>query len=73
MSINQLTLPQARAYVKGAHRGLKAVFKDFNMDNDTAIVMANNIWGHLPPKTIIYGFDGNDHDLGHEAFSTEVF
>jgi len=72
MSLNELTLPQARAYVKNAHRGLKAVFKDFNLDTTAATVMSRNVWGHLPPESIIYGFDGNDHDLSHEAFSTEV-
>lgn len=71
-TLGELSLPQARQYVKRAHKGLEVIFKDFNMNETQSTIMARNVWGDLPPETIIYGYDGDDHNLGHEHFGTEV-
>lgn len=72
MSVQPMSIQDARDYVARSSRGLRMMFKDFNLNDFDATMLSRNIWGDLPPESLIWGYNAELQSLGPENFHTEV-
>ena len=72
MSTQPMSRQDARDYVSRSSKGLQMMFRDFNLNDFDATMLSRNIWGDLPPESLIWGYNSEIQSLGPENFHTEV-